>query len=49
MNQFSRSELLLDAEAMEKLSKARVAIFGIVELGDMWSKPWFAVVSAASI
>ena len=33
MNQFSRSELLLGAEAMEKLSKARVAIFGIGGVG----------------
>lgn len=33
MNQFSRSELLLGKEAMEKLSKARVAIFGIGGVG----------------
>ena len=33
MNQFSRSELLLGAEAMEKLNKARVAIFGIGGVG----------------
>ena len=33
MNQFSRSELLLGAKAMEKLSKARVAIFGIGGVG----------------
>jgi tRNA A37 threonylcarbamoyladenosine dehydratase len=33
VNQFSRSELLLGAEAMEKLKKARVAIFGIGGVG----------------
>lgn len=33
MNQFSRAELLLGEEAMEKLSKARVAIFGIGGVG----------------
>lgn len=33
MNQFSRSELLLGAEAMDKLSKARVAVFGIGGVG----------------
>ena len=33
MNQFSRSELLLGAEAMEKLNTARVAIFGIGGVG----------------
>ena len=34
MNQFSRSELLLGAEAMEKLNTARVAIFGIGGVGS---------------
>jgi tRNA A37 threonylcarbamoyladenosine dehydratase len=33
VNQFSRTELLLGADAMEKLSKARVAIFGIGGVG----------------
>ena len=33
VNQFSRAELLLGEEAMEKLSKARVAIFGIGGVG----------------
>ncbi len=33
MNQFSRSELLLGKEAMEKLSNARVAVFGIGGVG----------------
>lgn len=34
VNQFSRSELLLGAEAMEKISRARVAIFGIGGVGS---------------
>ena len=29
LNQFSRTQLLLGAEAMEKLANAKVAIFGI--------------------
>ena len=33
LNQFSRTELLLGKEAMEKLSKSRVAIFGIGGVG----------------
>lgn len=33
LNQFSRTELLLGAEAMDKLSKARVAVFGIGGVG----------------
>jgi tRNA A37 threonylcarbamoyladenosine dehydratase len=33
VNQFSRSELLLGAEAMKKLGEARVAIFGIGGVG----------------
>lgn len=33
MNQFSRSELLLGEEAMKKLDKARVAVFGIGGVG----------------
>ena len=33
LNQFSRTELLLGAEAMEKLSKSRVAVFGIGGVG----------------
>jgi len=33
LNQFSRTELLLGNEAMEKLSKARVAVFGIGGVG----------------
>ena len=33
MNQFSRTELLLGAEAMEKLKNSRVAVFGIGGVG----------------
>jgi len=33
LNQFSRTQLLLGAEAMEKLKKSRVAIFGIGGVG----------------
>ena len=32
LNQFSRTQLLLGAEAMEKLKGARVAVFGIQAL-----------------
>lgn len=34
LNQFSRTELLFGAEAMEKLSAARVAVFGIGGVGS---------------
>lgn len=30
LNQFSRTELLIGKEAIEKLNKAKVAIFGII-------------------
>lgn len=33
LNQFSRTELLLGSEAMERLAKARVAVFGIGGVG----------------
>lgn len=33
LNSFSRTELLLGRDAMERLSKARVAIFGIGGVG----------------
>lgn len=33
LNQFSRTELLLGKEAMEKLSKSRVAVFGVGGVG----------------
>lgn len=34
INEFSRSELLLGSDAMEKLKKARVAVFGIGGVGS---------------
>ncbi len=34
LNQFSRSELLFGKDAMEKLAKSRVAIFGIGGVGS---------------
>ena len=33
LNQFSRTELLLGKEAMERLSRARVAVFGVGGVG----------------
>ena len=33
LNQFSRTELLLGKEAMEKLQNSRVAVFGIGGVG----------------
>ena len=33
LNQFSRTQLLLGPEAMEKLKNARVAVFGIGGVG----------------
>ena len=33
LNQFSRTELLLGKEAMNKLENSRVAVFGIVVVG----------------
>ena len=33
LNQFSRTELLLGKEAMERLAKSRVAVFGIGGVG----------------
>ena len=33
MNQFSRTELLIGAEAMEKLHRSRVAVFGVGGVG----------------
>ena len=34
LNQFSRTELLIGKEALEKLSKSKVAIFGIGGVGS---------------
>ena len=36
--EFSRTERLLGNQAMQCLSEARVAVFGVVELEDMWWK-----------
>ena len=33
MNAFSRTELLFGADAMERLAKARVAVFGVGGVG----------------
>ena len=33
MNQFSRTELLIGPEAMEKLRRSRVAVFGVGGVG----------------
>ena len=35
LNQFSRTQLLLGKEAMDKLKNSRVAVFGIGESVDM--------------
>ena len=40
LNQFSRTELLLGKEAMDKLENARVAVFGIGGVGVMYVKHW---------
>ena len=34
LNQFSRTELLLGKEALEKLANSRVIVFGIGGVGD---------------
>lgn len=41
LNQFSRTELLLGKEAMERLAGARVAVFGIGGSAAMCAKHWF--------
>ena len=41
LNQFSRTELLLGKEAMDKLKNSRVAVFGIG--GDMCVRHWSEV------
>ena len=35
LNQFSRTELLLGKEAMEKLGHSRVAVFGVGGVGGL--------------
>ena len=38
---FSRTRMLLGNEAMDRLKKARVAVFGIGGVGGMWWRPWY--------
>ena len=42
LNEFSRAELLLGKEGIEKLRKARVAVFGIggVDTLPLWMEMW---------
>ena len=46
LNQFSRTELLLGHDNMEKLKNARVAVFGIGGVGGLQLKPWQEAASA---
>ena len=41
LTQFSRTELLLGKEAMNKLKNSRVAVFGIGEVGGMYVRHWY--------
>ncbi len=49
LNQFSRTQLLLGAEAMEKLKGARVAVFGIGGVAAMSVRGSSAAAWARSI
>ncbi|MFR6495248.1 MAG: hypothetical protein ACLUOF_01565 [Ruminococcus sp.] len=40
MNAFSRTELLFGADAMERLAKARVAVFGVGGVGGYAVERW---------
>ena len=40
LNQFSRTELLLGKEAMNKLENSRVAVFGIGGVGGYVCEAW---------
>ncbi len=40
LNQFSRTELLLGKDAMEKLADSRVAVFGIGGVGGYTVRHW---------
>ena len=40
MNAFSRTELLFGADAMERLAKARVAVFGVGGVGGYAGAVW---------
>ena len=43
-DQYSRTQLLLGKEAMEKLHNSRVAVFGIGGVGGYTVKRWHAAV-----
>ena len=43
LNQFSRTELLIGKEGMEKLKNSRVAVFGLAVLADIRWKHWSEV------
>ena len=49
LNEFSRTELLLGKDAMQRLYHARVAVFGIGGVGGYVSKPLPAAESAPLI
>ena len=40
LNQFSRTELLIGKEGMEKLKNSRVAVFGIGGVGGSTGQKW---------
>ena len=40
LNQFSRTELLLGKEAMEKLGHSRVAVFGVMSAKHLCGVVW---------
>ena len=42
LHSFSRTELLLGTDAMEKLYRSKVAIFGIGGVGSFVVEVWFA-------
>lgn len=49
LNQFSRTQLIFGAEGMERLYRARVAVFGIGGVGGYTVEGWRAAASARSI
>ena len=42
LDQFSRTELLLGREGVERLARAHVAVFGLGGVGAMPWRPWSA-------
>ena len=40
LTQFSRTELLIGKEAMDKLNASRVAVFGVGASEDMYVRRW---------